>query len=75
MNIIDTTKPEYTIDTKAVQNSFEQELKQYADGSARIFFSGKYGVGKTKFLERFFESYKNLEVFPFRPKSLFYYTV
>lgn len=58
MSTEDTTKDKYIIDTKSVQNSFEQELKQYGDSSARIFFSGKYGVGKTKFLERFFEEKK-----------------
>lgn len=54
-----TQKEEYTIDTTSVQTSFEKELKQYGDSSARIFFSGKYGVGKTKFLERFFEGKKD----------------
>lgn len=57
MTTEETQKEEYIIDTKSVQDSFEKELKQY-DGSARIFFSGKYGVGKTKFLERFFEEKK-----------------
>lgn len=57
MSTEDTPTEEYIIDTKSVQQSFEKELKQY-DGSARIFFSGKYGVGKTKFLERFFEEKK-----------------
>lgn len=57
MSTEDTPTEEYIIDTKSVQESFEKELKQY-DGSARIFFSGKYGVGKTKFLERFFEEKK-----------------
>jgi hypothetical protein len=68
MNTIDITKQEYTIDTKSVQDSFEQELKQYGDSSARIFFSGKYGVGKTKFLERFFDArqdeYLRIHLFP-----------
>jgi hypothetical protein len=57
MTTEETKKNEYIIDTKSVQDSFEKELKQY-DSSARIFFSGKYGVGKTKFLERFFEEKK-----------------
>lgn len=60
-------KPEYLIDTKSVQDSFEKELNQY-NGSARIFFSGKYGVGKTKFLERFFDArqdeYLRIHLFP-----------
>jgi hypothetical protein len=60
-------KPEYLIDTTSVQDSFEKELNQY-DGSARIFFSGKYGVGKTKFLERFFDvnkdKYLRIHLFP-----------
>lgn len=67
MNTEDTTKDKYIIDTKSVQNSFEQELRQY-DSSARIFFSGKYGVGKTKFLERFFaekkEEYLTVHLYP-----------
>lgn len=58
MSTEDTTQDKYIIDTKSVQQSFEKELKQYGDSSARIFFSGKYGVGKTKFLERFFEEKK-----------------
>jgi hypothetical protein len=57
MTTEETKKNEYIIDPKSVQDSFEKELKQY-DSSARIFFSGKYGVGKTKFLERFFEEKK-----------------
>jgi GTPase SAR1 family protein len=68
MSVEETQKEEYIIDTKAVQNSFEQELKQYGDSSARIFFSGKYGVGKTKFLERFFkekkEEYLTVHLYP-----------
>jgi nucleoside-triphosphatase THEP1 len=63
----DIITEEYIIDTKAVQTSFENELKQY-NSSARIFFSGKYGVGKTKFLEKFFtdkkDEYLTINLFP-----------
>ena len=46
------------IPTVEVEKNFKAHISQFEGKSARIFFSGKYGVGKTKFLERFFEEKK-----------------
>lgn len=59
-------KDEIVIETSEV----EKEFKEYIDSNndSRIFFSGKFGVGKTWFLKKFFEKEKeNYEVFHLFP--------
>lgn len=45
------------IPTDAPQSDFGNFLSQ--EGNKRIFFSGKFGIGKTYFLQRFFETHKD----------------
>lgn len=47
---------EWEIPTNDVQNHFRDFLAR--EGNKRIFFSGKYGVGKTFFLQEFFKLHK-----------------
>ena len=53
----DITKDEREISTNNVQSHFMDFLNQ--EGNKRIFFSGKFGIGKTFFLQRFFEMHKD----------------
>lgn len=59
---------EYIIPTTAVEKSFKAHISQFEGKSARIFFSGKYGVGKTQFLKKFFEAqqddYLKIHLYP-----------
>ena len=48
--------PPFEIDISEPSAAFERHLTQ--EGNDRIFFSGAFGIGKTWFLERFFDNYK-----------------
>jgi hypothetical protein len=50
---------------------FEHSIQEFKDhlnipGNDRIIFSGKYGIGKTKFLDDFFDDKNRLKTFPGR---------
>ena len=54
------------ISIETIKDNFNSELQQ--EGNSKIFFSGKFGMGKTYFLKDFFESKKEeYEVFHLYP--------
>lgn len=64
----DTTNNSVEIPIKSLFEEFSNHLT--LPNNKRIFFSGKYGIGKTYFLTKFFEEYKNqyevFHIFPVR---------
>lgn len=59
-------KNDFIISTEVVENNFEDYIN--TEGNQRVFFSGKFGVGKTFFLDRFFEvkkeSFETFHLYP-----------
>ena len=61
-----TQQPKELIPIEQPKSEFEKFLKQ--GNNKRIFFSGKFGIGKTYFLKKFFEikekEYDLYHIFP-----------
>jgi ATPase subunit of ABC transporter with duplicated ATPase domains len=54
---IENANQDYRIDTSSLYKKFQEHLD--LTGNDKIFFSGKYGTGKTTFLKEFFFEKKN----------------
>ncbi len=62
------TREPVEIPVESLFASFDEHLKAEDGTNRRIFFSGKYGIGKTYFLNKFFKSEKDkYEVFHLFP--------
>lgn len=64
-NLAIQTANNFVIPFNTVQNDFNEFLE--IEGNSRIFFSGKYGIGKTYFIRNFFNDHEKFDSYHLFP--------